>query len=117
MRDRPDGPELLALIRRIEDADPAVSLPADDRYKNLMLAHAKAIADRQAELGGAPEDRELRDLKSLVGGDGGLADLNRDLAAAIRGGDFDSGAARDHLWKTALDRVRESNPKALSGDE
>ncbi|NQV82937.1 MAG: hypothetical protein HQ494_03875 [Rhodospirillales bacterium] len=118
MRDRPDGAELLALIQRIEDADPLVSLPADEGYTQRMLAHAKAIAERQQALGRASEEQELQDLRSLLGGDGGLADLNRDLALAIRGGEFDPGApgadaARRHLWQTALERVRESNPKAM----
>ena len=125
MRDHPDGPDLLALIQRIEDGDPSVSLPDDKRYLELMLAHAKAIAERQEDRGGAPEERELQDLRSLLGGGGdgeSLADLNRRLAAAIRGGDFDPGtpghgAAREHLWQTALERARESNPKALEGDE
>ncbi len=124
MRDHPDGPDLLALIQRIEDGDPSVSLPDDERYLELMLAHAKAIAGRQQERGGAIEARELQDLGSLLGGGDGesLADLNRQLAAAIRGGDFDPGtpghfAVREHLWQTALERVRESNPKALEGLE
>lgn len=123
MRDHPDGPDLLALIRRIEDGDPSVSLPDDERYLELMLAHAKAIAGRQQERGAASEARELQDLGSLFGGDGeSLADLNKMLAAAFRAGDFDPGtpghgAAREHLWQTALERVRESNPKALEGLE
>ncbi len=128
MRDRPDGPDLLALIQRIEDGDPSVSLPDDERYLELMLAHAKAIAERQEEMGSAPEERELQDLSSLLGsllgGDGGdgesLVDLNRRLASAIRGGDYDPGTpghdgAREHLWQTALERARESNPKAQGG--
>jgi hypothetical protein len=126
MRDHPDGPDLLALLSRIEDCDPSISLPDDERYLKLMLAHAKAIAGRQEERGCASEARELQDLGSLLGSDGGdgesLADLNGRLAAAIRGGDFDPGtpghdAAREHLWQTALERARESNPKALEGLE
>ena len=126
MRDHPDGPDLLALIQRIEDGDSSVSLPDDERYLKLMLAHAKAIAGRQQETGGASEARELKDLGELLereGDDGeSLADLNRRLAAAVRGGDFDPGtpghgAAREHLWQTALERARESNPNALEGFE
>ena len=126
MRDHPDGPDLLALIQRIEDGDSSVSLPDDERYLKLMLAHAKAIAERQEERGGASEAGELKDLGELLereGDDGeSLADLNRRLAAAVRGGDFDPGtpghgAAREHLWQTALERARESNPKALEGFE
>ena len=126
MRDHPDGPDLLALIQRIEDGDSSVSLPDDERYLKLMLAHAKAIAERQEERGGASEAGELKDLGELLereGDDGeSLADLNRRLAAAVRGGDFDPGtpghgAAREHLWQTALERARESNPNALEGFE
>ena len=126
MRDHPDGPDLLTLIQRIEDGDSSVSLPDDERYLKLMLAHAKAIAERQEERGGASEAGELKDLGELLereGDDGeSLADLNRRLAAAVRGGDFDPGtpghgAAREHLWQTALERARESNPKALEGFE
>ena len=126
MRDHPDGPDLLALIQRIEDGDSSVSLPDDERYLKLMLAHAKAIAERQEERGGASEARELKDLGELLereGDDGeSLADLNRRLAAAVRDGDFDPGtpghgAAREHLWQTALERARESNPNALEGFE
>ena len=126
MRDHPDGPDLLTLIQRIEDGDSSVSLPDDERYLKLMLAHAKAIAERQEERGGASEAGELKDLGELLereGDDGeSLADLNRRLAAAVRGGDFDPGtpghgAAREHLWQTALERARESNPKALKGPE
>ncbi len=121
MRDHPDGPDLLALLSRIEDGDPSISLPDDERYLQLMLAHAKAIAGRQEEIGDVPEVRELKVLQGLLG-EGGLEGLSRKFTEAIRGGDFDPGtpghnAAREHLWQTALERARESNPKALKGLE
>ena len=59
------------------------------------------------------------DQARILGTEGPLADLNRfPLAAAIRKGEYDPGTADhdavgDHLWRTALERVRESNPKAL----
>lgn len=118
MRDRPTGEELLALIERIEDGDGSIALPADGRYQELMIAGARAIAERQRDLGDGPEIREQEDLGGILGAEGSLADLNKDLAAAIRAGDHgpetaDSAAVGRHLWQTALERVRESNPKAL----
>lgn len=118
MRDRPTGLELLDLIRRIEDDDPSVLLPDDDRYRDLMIAAAKAIAARQKEMGDGPEKKERESLSRLLGEEGTLAELNQMLAEKIRLGDFDFGAPdRDaavrHIWESALDRVRESNPKAL----
>ena len=120
MRDRPDGSELLVLIQRIEDGDAAVEVPIDARYRDLMRASARAIAERQHEFGDGPERQESDRLSSILGRAGAPEDLIRDLAWAIREGKFDPGnpgrdSVRDHLWQTALDRVRESNPKALKG--
>ena len=118
MRDRPTGEELLALVERIDGGDDSVVLPADGRYKDLMIAGARAIAERQRDIGDGPEVREHEDLGGILAAEGSLADLNKVLAAAIRAGDHgpetaDSAAVGRHLWLTALERVRESNPKAL----
>ena len=118
MRDRPTGEELLALVERIEGGDDSIVLPADGRYKELMIAGARAIAERQRDIGDGPEIREHEDLGGILGAEGSLAGLNKDLAAAIRAGDHGPGTADCaavglHLWRTALERVRESSPKAL----
>ncbi len=122
MRDSPAGPELADLVRRVRENDPGVEVPGDARYRELMLASALAIAERQEKTGGVPEREERQALARILGDQGALADLNRDLAAAIRGGAYDPGApghdaVREHLWHTARERVRESNPKALEGGE
>jgi len=119
MRDRPQGRELLDLAGRARRGEPTLTLPDDDRYRDAMIARAEAIAARQTEAGDGPERREGQSLASLLGGDGDLAALNRALAAAVRAGRFDPGAPQAaacyrHLWETALERVRESNPKALA---
>jgi len=118
MRDRPTGEDLLDLVRRIEDGDQSVLVPGDERYRDLMMASARAIAERQAATGDGPEEKERQCLSGLLAEEGSLAELNRMLAEKIRLGDFDAGApgrdtAARHLWETALERVRESNPKAL----
>ncbi len=119
MRDRPQGAELADLAARARRRDPALALPDDERYRDAMIARAEAIAARQAETGDGPESRERDSLKALLSDDGELAQLNRALAAAIRAGRFDPGAAEAaacyrHLRETALARLRESNPKALA---
>ncbi|MFQ5765308.1 MAG: DUF6285 domain-containing protein [Rhodospirillales bacterium] len=118
MRDRPAGPDLLALVERVENGDPAVTAPADPRYRELLLARAREIAARQSQAGDGPERREQEALSRLLGREGSLADLNRALAAAIREGRFDPGATdedavRTHLREATRARVGESNPKAL----
>lgn len=118
MRDRPTGPELLQLAGRIRNGDPAVTIPAEGRYKELMLANAENIAARQAEAGDGPEREEMEELSRLLGREGGPEDLNRDLARAIREGRYDPGqpgadAVFRLLRRTALARTRVSNPKAL----
>ena len=122
MRDRPTGIELAELVRRIKGGDLGVEVPDDQRYRELMLASALAIAERQETTGDAPEVEVLQSLTRILGKGGALADLNQVLAAAVRGGDYDPGtpghdAVRELLWQTARERVRESNPKALAGDE
>jgi len=118
MRDRPSGKELQALAQRVKAGDEAIAVPGDQRYLDLMVARAEAIAARQIETGDAPEMAERASLTKILGHEGSLADLNAELAAAIREGQFDPGtsghnAAQKHVWETARERVRESNPKAL----
>jgi hypothetical protein len=118
MRDRPTGEDLLEIIARIKDGDPSIRLPEDGRYKALMIANAENIAACQAEAGDGPERQEREELSRLLGREGGLEDLNRDLARAVREGRFDpsrpdADAVFRLLWQTALARTRVSNPKAL----
>jgi hypothetical protein len=122
MRDHPNGAELAELVRRIKTGDSGVEVPDDKRYRELMLANASAIAERQKKTGDAPERDELQSLSKILGKEGTLTDLNRELVAAIRRGAYDpdapgDDAVRGHLWQTAWERVRESNPKALPGEE
>jgi len=118
MRDRPTGTELADLVQRIEDGDGSVEVPYNVRYRELMMASARAIAERQRDTGDVPERRERDSLIKILDKDDTLEDLNWALAEGIREGLFDpeipnSGSVRDHLWQTALDRVRESTPKVL----
>jgi len=132
MRDRPTASELLAIARRVVRESLLDALPEDKRYHGLMVANALAIAARQLDYGLAPEREELHALAALLDEDteadtpegvqARLLIFYRRLVADIRAGRLDPGmpkaqAVRAHLCRVTLQRVRESNPKALPKEE
>lgn len=113
MGEEPGGADLLAIARKVLRRELIGLLPAERRYDALMVANAMAIAGRRMAAGGEPEARELDRLGRLLGRDGTLDDLNRDLARTIRRGECaDPEEVYRHLLETTLNNVRESNPKA-----
>ena len=115
MRECPDGAALLAIAREVLRKELLPLLPGDKAYAALMVANAMGIAERQLRNGEGPQREEQQALAALLGTEGTQADLNREFAARIRRGDFDSDAeARRLLWESTVQRVRESAPKALA---
>lgn len=133
MRDQPDGAALLQAARALLRDALVPALPAEARHAALMIANAMGIAERQLRAGDTPALEEWRSLRELLGLDdpleaptppadgeveAALPGLNRVLAQRIRAGDADPGqplraALRHHLEFVALQRLAESNPKAL----
>ncbi len=119
MKQRPDADELLELARRALRGDQS----AGTSYAARMAANARAIAQRGIETGEADASAERALFEKLYGAkdaaDAGLADLNRRLAAEIRGGEWDAGGGE--LDKLLLEqtraRLRRSNPKYLKARE
>ena len=114
MRPRPSGADLLDLARRIlrDEVAPALSGPA--RYKALMAANAMAIVGRQLQAGGTAETEARQRLAGILGREGDLADLDRELAAALRAGRFgDDPTVHAHLLECAKAKLAESNPRVL----
>ncbi|HBC08597.1 MAG TPA: hypothetical protein DC046_13615 [Rhodospirillaceae bacterium] len=111
MRKKPSGPTLTD----IADATEATAAPdaGNAKYVAAMIRNARAIAERQAAAGEAPERAETASLKALLGTDGGLQDLNRALAQAIRNGDAPKGT-HAHLIAVARAELAESNPRYLA---
>lgn len=119
MKQRPDADELLELARRALRGDQS----AGTSYTARMAANARAIAQRGIATGEADASAERALFEKLYGAkdaaDAGLADLNRRLAAEIRGGEWDAGGGE--LDKLLLEqtraRLRRSNPKYLKARE
>ncbi len=119
MRDEPTAANLIETARAMLRDRLLPRLPADARYEALMVANAMAIAARQIAAG----DRPLVEARARLGAiyaapDATNDELVRRFAGDVRAGAFDAPGERrtqvfEHLWRTALAAVAESNPKAL----
>ncbi len=115
-QDRPTASELLAAIADFlrEEAMPALDR-ADPRlgFQTRVAVNSLAILEREARLGPAADAREHERLARLLGRDGTLADLNRELARQLRAGERDErdAALMAHLEATTSDKIAIANPK------
>ncbi|HZQ01995.1 MAG TPA: DUF6285 domain-containing protein [Reyranella sp.] len=115
-QDRPTASEFLnAIIDFLrEEATPALD-KADPRlgFQMRVAVNSLAILEREERLGTAADARELDRLRELLGRDGTLAELNRELARQLRAGERDEtdGALMAHLELTIADKIAIANPK------
>lgn len=88
MQPRPDPENLLRSVAEyltgLQDR-----VDGGDRFQLRVAVHLLRIAERQLRLGAEVDGREQRALASLLGSDGSLPDLDRELCRRIRAGAFD----------------------------
>lgn len=115
-QDRPTASELLAAIADFLREE---AMPALDRteprlgFQMRVAVNSLAILEREARLGPAADAAERARLVTLLGRDGTLEDLNRELARQLRAGTRDEGdaALMSHLEATIADKIAIANPK------
>lgn len=115
-QDRPTASELLAAIADFlrEEATPALD-KSEPRlgFQMRVAVNSLAILEREARLGPGADAAEQARLVKLLGRDGTLDDLNRELARQLRGGERDErdAALMAHLDATTADKIAIANPK------
>jgi hypothetical protein len=115
-QDRPTASELLAAVADMlrEEAIPALD-KVDPRlgFQMRVAVNSLAILEREARLGRAADSREHERLMKLLGRDGSLDELNRELARQLRAGERDErdAALMIHLEATIADKIAIANPK------
>ncbi len=115
-QDRPTAPEFIAAIADFlrEEATPALD-KTDPRlgFQMRVAANSLAILEREWRLGPAADAREKTRLCQLLGRDGTLEELNRELARQLRAGERDERDAplMAHLDATTSDKIAIANPK------
>ncbi len=115
-QDRPTASELLAAIADLlrEEVTPVLD-KVEPRlgFQMRVAANSLAILEREARLGPPADAREHERLIRLLGRDGSLDELNRELARLLRAGERDErdGALMAHLEATIADKIAIANPK------
>jgi Domain of unknown function (DUF6285) len=108
--------ELLAAIADFlrEEAMPALDHSNPGlAFQMRVAANSLAILEREARLGPAADQREHERLVKLLGREGSLDDLNRELARQLRAGERDEAdtALMTHLESTIADKIAIANPR------
>ncbi|HTQ13419.1 MAG TPA: DUF6285 domain-containing protein [Rhizomicrobium sp.] len=109
MMDQPSIKELVDAVRDFLEKRAMPELKGHTAFHARVAANALGIVSRQLEHGAAMDAVERARLTALLGHDGTLEALNRELCAAIRGG-LDSPELRDHLERTVRDKVAIDQP-------
>ena len=113
MYDRPEIGELVAAVREFLERRALPELEGHTAFHARVAANALAIVERHLLLGPEAEAAELQRLRALLGRDGSLADLNRELCARIRSGAMGlaTPGLTEHLRATTLAKLAVDQPR------
>ena len=112
MQDEPTPTELIKAVADFLRNEIAPEIKGHNAFKLRVGINALDLVTRQLTLQQAGDTAELARLKTLLGADGSLADLNRALADKIAGGEADlrTPGLADHLWQTTLAKLAVDQP-------
>ena len=112
MQDDPAPVELIGAAADFLRNEIMPQLSGHSAFKLRVTINALDLVMRQLKLEPASDKAEAARLKSLLGVDASLPELNRELAARIARGeaDLDTAGIADHLWQTTLDKLAIDQP-------
>ena len=112
MMDQPSMRELVEAVRDFLEQKAMPELKGHTAFHARVAANALSIVSRELEQGPHSAVGERERLRTLLGRDGTLEDLNRELCTRIRAGDFtlDTPGLADHLTITTREKVAIDQP-------
>lgn len=112
MMDQPSIRELVDAVKDFLETKAMPELKGHTAFHARVAANALGIVSRELERGTQANEAEAERLKSLIGRNGTLDELNRELCVRIRDGRIaiDSDALRQHLELTTLEKVAIDQP-------
>jgi Domain of unknown function (DUF6285) len=116
MQDEPTPIELTKAVANFLRNDITPMITGHQAFKLRVAINALDLVVRQLALSEGSDAAEAGRLKQLLGIDGALLDLNRELAAKIASGEIDltTPGLAAHLWQTTMDKLAVDQPNYAS---
>jgi hypothetical protein len=116
MQDEPTPVEMTKAVADFLRTDIAPLIAGHQAFKLRVAINALDLVVRQLTLSEGSDAAEAERLKQLLGIDGALVDLNRELAARIASGEIDlkTPDLATHLWQTTMDKLAVDQPNYAS---
>ena len=112
MMDQPSIAELVEAVREFLETRAMPELKGHTAFHARVAANALGIVARQLQLGEKASAEEKAQLVALLGHEGTLEELNRELCKKIREGaiGLETPGLAEHLAKTTRDKVAIDQP-------
>jgi hypothetical protein len=116
MQDEPTPIELTRAVADFLRNDIAPLVSGHQAFKLRVAINALDLVVRQLTLSDGSDAAEAERLTQLLGIDGSLPDLNRELAKKIASGEIDlkTPGLAAHLWQTTMDKLAVDQPNYAS---
>ena len=112
MQDQPTPAEILTAVAAFLKTVTGPQIAPHTAFQLRVAANALEMAQRDIALSPAEDAAEHARLTALLGHDGGLLELNAELARRIETGEADltTPGLAEHLWATTLAKLAVDQP-------
>ena len=112
MREQPSAAELIQAVADFLRADALPQLEGLTAFHARVAVNVLEIVKRELEMGPGADAAELAGLRALLGRDGTLGALNRDLCARIAADEMslETPGLLQHLLRVAQDKLSVDQP-------
>ena len=116
MQDEPTPIELTKAVADFLRNDIAPLISGHQAFKLRVAINILDLVTRQLTQEEGSDAKEVERLRTLLGDDGSVTDLNRVLADRIAKGDVDlaTPGVAEHLWQTTMDKLAVDQPNYAS---
>ena len=113
MQDQPTAVEIVDIVAEFIRVHAIPQLKGHAAFHALVAANALDIVKRELQIAPKAESEELVRLKTLLGHDGTLDALNRELCQKIEDGELtlETPGLADHLWAITMTKLAIDQPK------